>query len=234
LFDSEEEKFMRKLTILLAAVAMFGFTASVALAQCTFNEPAKAKGFKMSMVRSYASCPGITFPSSNTSTSTGGGTPACTPPFAHSVFKFNSKGSCSVKTKQKLEAPCSTGDGTYDCSNLSIQLKCKGIVQDDGVTPVTPGMGNGGDGWGLNTVARATFSDRDNGDMTVIDFPARFAVPAAKKGKLKMKSDTNYLLTEVVFSPGAELPPCTGIQLISIAVADPDGNIFAVPGSSTR
>jgi len=187
----------------------------------------------MSMVRSFAGCPGITFLAPNTSTSTGGGTPGCTPPFAHSEFLFNAKGSCAVKTKQKLEAPCSTGDGTYDCSNLSISAKCSGVVKSDGVSPITTGVNGGGDGWGLNTVARATFDDRDRGDMTIIDFPARFAFPPAKKGKLKLKSDTNTLLFGL-FGAASELPDCTAIQLLSIAVADGSGNLFAVPGSSTR
>jgi len=223
---------MRRLSIMLAGLAIIGFTAGSALAQCNFNEPGKAKGLKISLVRSFAGCPGITFAVPNTSTSTGGGTPGCTPPFAHSEFKFNAKGSCSIKTSQKLEAPCSTGDGTYDCANLSIQVKCKGVVANDGVSPISS-PGNG-DGWGLNTVARATFNDRDRGDMTIIDFPARFPIPPAKKGKMKMKDDTNNLLVNQLFGAGSELPGCTAIQLLSIAVADNAGNIFAVPGSSTR
>ena len=148
-------------------------------------------------------------------------------PVALSVYKFDTeKGKCDIKTGQKVEIPCSTGS-PGNCSNLSLSLKCSGVVNADGVTP------NNDPGWNLNTVARATFNDNSNGDMTVIDFPAQFPLAPASGGKFSGKFNTNTLLTDL-FGAGSELPGCTAIQLITVAVADPAGNTFATMGSSAR
>jgi hypothetical protein len=215
---------MKKALFTVAAVAALGAYASVASAQCDFNEPGKAKGLKSSMVKAYAACPGITFPATNSTTMAG--VPGCATPFALSTYKFDAKGKCDLKTSHKLENPCSTGNPVA-CSNLSLQVKCSGVVNADGVTP------NAQAGWNLNTVARATFNDNSSGDMTVIDFPAQFPLPAAVKGKFGGKFTTNQLLTDL-FGAGSELPGCTAIQLIRVAVADPAGNTFATMGSSAR
>jgi len=216
---------MKKALFTLAAVAALGAYATAASAQCSFNEPGKGKGLKSSLVRNYAACPGITFPSTNTTTMAG--VPGCATPFATSSYKFDTlKGKCDLKTGHKLENPCSSGNPVA-CSNLSLQVKCSGVTDADGTTPTNTS------GWNLNTVARATFNDNSNGDMTVIDFPAQFPLPAAVKGKFGGKFNTNDLLNGL-FGPGSELPACTAIQLIRVAVADPSGNTFAVMGSSAR
>ena len=101
---------MRKLTISLAAVALVGFAAASAQAQCDFNGPGKAKGIKSSLIRSFAGCPSITFAGPNSQT--GGGTPTCAPPYAHSPHFFDEvKGKCDFQAKAKKEDPCSDGSG---------------------------------------------------------------------------------------------------------------------------
>ena len=216
---------MKKIVISAAAVAALGFYATQASAQCAFDEPAKAKGIKVSMVKAMSSCPGITFASPNTSTMAG--VPGCAPPTPLSLYQFDdAKGQCSLKTTHKVETPC--GDGSPDpCSNLTLQAKCGGLLDPDGATP------SAGPGWNLNTVARATFDDNANGDMTVIDFPAQFTIPDASKGKLKGKFTTNELLNGL-FGPGSALPACTAIELISVKIADPSGDLFASIGTSGR
>jgi hypothetical protein len=215
---------MKKALFTLAAVAALGAYATAASAQCAFNEPSKGKGLKSSMVRAYAACPGITFGAPNTSTMAG--VPGCATPFALSAYKFGAKGKCDLKTGHKVENPCSSGNPTA-CSNLSLQVKCGDVLDSDGQTPTNSS------GWNLNTVARATFDDNTNGDMTVIDFPAQFPLPAASKGKFGGKFNTNDLLIGL-FGEGSELPACTAIQLIRVAIADPAGNTFATMGSSGR
>ena len=216
---------MKKALLSVTAIAALGFYAGSASAQCAFDEPTKAKGFKTSMVRAYASCPGITFPSPNTSTMAG--VPGCAAPSPLSAFRFDAlKSSCDVKTSHKLEDPCKDGS-LVPCSNLQLNVKCAGVNNADGVTP------NSQAGWNLNTIARATFDDNANGDMTVIDFPAQFPLPQASGGKLKGKFTTNDLLNGL-FGPGSALPGCTAIELITIKIADPSGNIFASIGSATR
>jgi hypothetical protein len=218
---------MKKTLFTLAAVAALGFYASAASAQCAFDEPAKAKGIKSSMVKAMSSCPGITYASPNTSTMAG--VPGCTSPTGPvplSLFKFDDqKGKCDIKTTHKVETPCS--DATASCSNLTLSVKCGGVQNADGASP------NNDDGWNLNTVARATFDDNANGDMTVIDFPAQFALDQASKGKLKGKFDTNTLLNNL-FGAGSALPACTAIELITVKIADPSGNLFATLGTSGR
>lgn len=217
---------MRKISVAVFSVIMLGLAAQSAQAQCSFDEPIKAKGTKSSFIRAYAVCVGgITFPASNTSTMAG--VPGCTPPFQLSPYFFaNDKSSCSFKSGQKLEDPCSDGS-PVPCANLKISAKCSGVLNPDASTPT------GLPGWAMNTVARATFDDNSSGDMTVINFPAQFAFPQASGGKFKLKSSTNDLLN-ALFGPGSALPTCTAIQLISVAIADPAGNIFAALGSSTR
>jgi len=220
---------MKKVLFSLAAVAALSFVASTASAQCSFNEPAKAKGIKTDMIRSYSACPGVTMAAPNTVTMAG--VPGCIAPVSgtpvtRSAFQFSTKGKCSLKTSAKLESPCSTGTG-IDCSNLTLKAKCGGITEPDGVTPISSGA------WSLNTVARTTFNDSTGGDMTIIDFPAQFAFDTPKKGKMKMQQDTNALLN-FLFGPGSELPGCTAIEIVSVSIADPVGDVFAVMGSSTR
>jgi hypothetical protein len=216
---------MKKALFTVAAVAALGAYASTASAQCDFNEPGKAKGLKSSFVKAYAACPGITFPATNTTTMAG--VPGCAAPFALSAYKFEPlKGKCDLKTSHKVELPCSTGNPA-GCSNLSLSVKCSGVLNADGVTP------NNQAGWNLNTVARATFDDNSSGDMTVIDFPAQFALAQANAGKISGKFTTNQLLTDL-FGAGSELPVCTAVQLVRVAIADPSGNTFATMGTSGR
>ncbi len=216
---------MKKVSIAIFSVFMLGLVARSAQAQCSFDEPVKAKGTKSSFVRAYAGCPSITFAAPNTSTMAG--VPGCTPPFALSAFNFaNDKSGCSFKSSHKYEDPCSDGSPTI-CANLKIGAKCNGVLEADQATPTNA------PGWALNTVARATFDDNTAGDMTVIDFPAQFAFSQANDGSFKVKSSTNILL-ENLFGPGSALPGCTAIEIISVAIADPSGNIFAKIGSASR
>mgnify|MGYP003573323545 CR=1 FL=1 len=218
---------MRKTLFTVAAVGMVAFfTASTASAQCSFDSPGKAKGLKSDMVRAYAPCgSGVTFPAPNTSTGVSG-TPACTTPTPYSDNLFSDKGKCSVKASAKLEAPCS-GGAYPECSNVKIQAKCAGITTNDTVSGIV------GPGWKLNTLTRATFDDRTNGDMTVIDFPVQFDFDPADKGKLKLKSDTNTALF-LLLGAGNELPGCTQLDLLSMKIVDDDNDIFATMGVSTR
>lgn len=217
---------MKRTLMTLAAVAAVGlFTASTASAQCDFNGPGKAKGIKASLVRAAAPCGGVTFAAPNSATMAG--TPTCAPPVLTSAYQFDTgKGKCDWKAGAKLEAPCKDGSG-IDCHNLTIQVKCGGVLDPDGFTPTNS------TGWTFRTLARTTLNDSVNGDMTVIDFPAQFTFPAAKKGKLSLKSDTNALLA-LLFGPGNALPACTALETLSVAVADPAGNRFAVVGAATR
>jgi hypothetical protein len=217
---------MKKTLFTLAAVATVAlFTISTAHAQCSFDAAGKAKGLKSDMTRGYVPCgSGVTFPAPNTAGKSG--TPGCTPPTTYSSFLFSDKGKCSIKSKAKFESPCGTGT-PGDCSNVTLQSKCSGVTNADGVTPIS------GAGWALNTLARATIDDSAGGDQTIIDFPAQFTFDPANKGKLKLKSDTHTLLN-LLFGPGNELAGCTSLEIISVKIVDPVAAIFATMGTATR
>ena len=216
---------MRKLTI-IAAVAIIGASAVGAHAQCEFDGPAKSKGMKSSMVRSYAGCPSITFAGPNSSTE--GGTPTCAPPYAHSTYLFDDlKSGCDFKTSAKKEDPCSDGSGIA-CMNLGIQAKCSGILRSDGTTPIS---GVTDIGWSISTISRATMDDPGNGDMTVINFPVQISFPEPSSGKLSVKTGTNDILAGLGL---AALPGCAQIEIVDLAVQDPSGQPFAVMGAGAR
>ena len=216
---------MRKL-IIIAAVAIVGASVVGAQAQCSFDGPAKAKGVKSSLVRAFAGCPSITFLGPNSST--GGGTPSCSPPFAHSSYLFDDKkGKCDFKTSAKKEEPCSDLSGS-PCMNLSIQAKCSGITRNDGVTPIS---GITDTGWSVSTISRATLNDNDNGDMTIINFPVQIAFPTPSSGKLSVKTSTNEILAGLGI---AALPGCAQVEIVTLAIQDPAGSPFAVQGAGTR
>ena len=214
---------MRKLSIIAAAAVVVAFAAGGAQAQCDFVDAAKAKILKLSMVRNFARCPSATFTSPNTST--GGGTPGCAPPFAHSNFQFqNGKGGCSISNKAKLEVPCKNGF-PGNCTNLQIKAKCKGLLKSDGSTP------DDSSNWTLSAVAVTTLDDPTNGDMTIIDFPVQVPFPDAKKGGIKLKTDSNAILGGLGLDP---LPPCASITFLTTKIQDPTGQPFATFGVGAR
>jgi hypothetical protein len=153
------------------------------------------------------------------------GVPGCTPPFVLSPYGFGLKGACSVQFRGNFEDPCSNGFGV-PCSNPSLVAKCTGIED-----PIT-GEPTESAGWALNLVLRLTTDDPSGGDMTVVDVPAQFAFDSASLGKLKLKAVMNDLFSIDCF--GACIAGCTSYQILRVAIADPDGSIFAVMGSSSR
>lgn len=221
---------MKKALIAISCIATVGLVASNANAQCAFNGPAKAKGLKTSMTRYFAGCGNsITFAVPNDMTMTG--TPSCSAPFANSGFTFGAKGSCDVKTSQKIESDCSQAGAVGSCANVKVNGKCKDITIAGGSTQINGPTGGGA--WRLATLSRATLDDQLGGDMTVIDFPLSFAFDEPKKGGIKVKSDSNTAL-EALLGPGSAIPGCTSIQVLSAEVTDPTGSVFATMGTSTR
>ena len=219
---------MKKAYIAIACVAAMGLVTSNADAQCNFDVPAKSKGVKSSMIRSFAGCGNsVTFGAPNTATMAG--VPGCVPPFAHSSFLFGPKGACSVKTSQKVETPCSETGTPGSCANAGLSAKCKDITLSDGVTPISVADGT----WKLRTLIRATLDDQLFGDQTVIDFSSALDMDDAKKGGFKGKGDSNGIL-EGLFGPGSSLPACSSLGILSVDIVDPSGSAFAVLGSATQ
>jgi len=203
----------------LAAVLVVGISASAALAQCAFEHPKKAGGLKSNFVQAFVSCgnPGGNSPN----TTTEGGVPTCKPPETFNEQAGSPaggwtwdglKGQGQVQFKSaKVIPPITPPDGT----DLAIKLKLQGVLDNDTV----PASGNGQ----LATVARATFNDRDGGDMTVVDFPASFPFTLSG-GKVSLKTSADALLNGI---SQPSLPHCASIETVSITIVDSNGNTFA-------
>lgn len=237
---------MKKVILTLSAAALVATYAGSASAQCDFNAIAKGKGMKTSLIRVFAGCPSTEHPSINSAT--GGGTPSCSPVTVKGLngeataYTFDAqKGGCDAKTKSKIEKECADlenlqgdtlGLPAGPCHVTEVEAKCKGILQDDGTTPINA---NDDSGWSLATLTRSTFNDATNGDMTVIDFPVTFSFEPPNNGGIKFKSSSAIALSEILTDPsGAALPTCTTLETLKVLVKDPDGLPFATMGGSTR
>jgi hypothetical protein len=208
-----------------AGVLALGFTASMASAQCSYEHPKSAKQLKSALVQAMVSCnnPGGNTPNATTE----GGVPTCKPPETYheqagspgggwTWDELKGKGDVTFKaSKNKVVNP---NNPPADTADLAVQLKMSGILDDIG-----PANGPGT----LATVARATLKDRVGGDMTVVDFPAGFAIQAVD-GKISKKTSANVLLNGIG-QPG--LPGCSSIEVVSVNIVDPNGNAFANMGT---
>ncbi len=83
-------------------------------------------------------------------------------------------------------------------------------------------------------VLRATLDDPVTGDMTVVDSPTRFNATPSSAGSLKLKIRVSELLAGAGCFFVNSLPTCMQSEIVSVGVVDPDGDLFAVLGSSTR
>lgn len=213
---------MRSVILAAAIAASTIILSSEALAQCAFDGPAKAKSMKASLIRVFARCPYTSFPAPNSSTGTG--VPSCSPPFAPSSYEFDDrKGACRLSTKSSVEDPCPNDFSSSDpCMVMTLKLKCSGVLNPGGTTPTND------PGFALNVIIRATIDDPQNGDMTAIDFPVQFALQS-KDGKVTA-GPQSQLLSAAIAGP----PPCSELEILHVAVQDPDGNPFATWGAGTR
>jgi len=210
-----------------AALVVIGTSTLVtgdAFAQCAFDGPYRAKGFRTSLVRKFYGCPSTSFPIPNSQTGTG--VPTCSPPSSEeSVYDFSDGSYCYFTLLAKHEDPCSTGL-SRPCTGVTGRLICTDITQ--------PG-GNGtipahDDGWVLGMVVRATVDDFDNGDMTVIDFPVRISLPRPHGGTL----EDDFRFGSNLLDMSTFLPGCAQIEIVHLTLWDPDGVAFATRGAGTR
>jgi hypothetical protein len=232
---------MKKFALSLAAVALVGFTAGSASAQCEFNALAKAKGLKSTVVRAFAECPSTQHPTENSTTQSG--TAACEPVTPKdidgvSTYQFTEKGGCQLSSSGAIEPDCSeltASDGSNlgmpsgPCHVVTLKGKCKGIVGADGVSPISSEDGV----WTLATLSRASLNDPVTGDVTVIDFPVTFEFDTPSKGGLKLSGNSAEALAGLLDPASAALPTCTQIEIVRITVKDGTGAPFARLGVGT-
>jgi hypothetical protein len=215
--------------ILIAGISVLaiGFSASMASAVCDPNHPKKAGQLKSSLVQAFVSCnnPGGNTPNLTTE----GGVPACQPPETFHQQAGNpidgwvwdaAKGKGDVTFKASKNKVANILNPVPNTADLAVSLKMGGVLDSDTLAPAN---GNGT----LATIARATFEDRANGMITVVDFPAGFPISAVD-GKISLKTSANVLLNGIG-QPG--LPGCSTVEVVSVNVVDPNGNSFASMGT---
>jgi hypothetical protein len=219
-------------TIVITGIALLalGASAGKASAQCAFEHPKSANKFQSNLVQAFVSCGNVGGNSPNSTTE--GGVPSCKPPQTFNEQagsppngwqwdETKGQGSVQLKASKKpLNGDSASGNPNNpagDTTDVKVTLKLKGVI--DALGPVNA---NGS----LSTVTRATFDDRMNGDMTVVDFPASFAFTLTNgKGTLKTSADT---VLNAIPQPG--LPHCASLESIAIAVLDANTNTFATTG----
>lgn len=205
------------------ALLAFVLTASGAWAQCAIGHPRKAKQFRSALVQAMVPCGNVGGNVPNVATESG--VPACQPtetfneiagsppngwvwgPQSYGKVRF-------LASKNKLLDPLNP----LNTQDLVVSLLLKQVFDANGAVSSAPGI--------LAAILRVTIEDRDGGDMTVVD--QGFIFPFAIQGnKVALKTSVNAVLN-AMGEPG--LPGCSSIEVLSVWVADENGNTFAVPG----
>jgi hypothetical protein len=128
-----------------------------------------------------------------------------------------------------LENGPSGADSADDLHDTTISVSCTGIL-DPSSQPTDD------TGWNLFVRWRETKEDSENGDMTMIDFPAAFQLPPANGGVLKGRWSSQKLNADLL-GPGwyaLMAEACLSVEIVTVELLDPSGNAFAVPGFSVR
>lgn len=186
---------------------------------CDIDLPQKTKAIKGSLVRVFEGCPTPSFTAPNSST--GDGVPACSPPLANSLNRFDEKsGGCKVSIEQK------PGECPEPCAPMTIQLDCKGVL-------LLNGTSTDESGWTLRIIARATTNDPSAGDVTVMDLPVDIALPAFKAGKVKLRSIAHELEAAIPPPNTLALLSCTSVEIVDVRLRDASGNQFARLGTAS-
>ena len=236
----------RTMSCRLASLAQAGCSAALTLGvvaapvhaapPCQFDRPMGSSSGSVgtittTLMQAYVSCGN---PGGNTpNVTTAGGVPSCAPPETFhqqdgspvNGWRFSQNpGSGSygkVYMKRTTAGPNLSGFPQTQ-RDLYVKLYLRGIV--DGGN--NPGSGTGS----LEAVLRVTMEDYQNGEMTVVDFPFSFSVPMTN-GSATVVKKLGDVMTGI---SQPHFPDCSMIEVVSISIRDPAGNIFAVPGIKLR
>ncbi len=220
---------MRKL--LIALVAALVTPASVG-AQCAFDRPNGSTGYigsyTSSLVRAFVSCnnPGGNTPNTTIS---GGTIPGCSPAedfgqntgLPPSGWNF-SNGLASSSGKVQIKR---TSGGV----NLNLPPTLRDTVVKVKLYRIAKNSGGYASGTGnVQVYLRVTTQDYLGDDMTVIDFPFAFPITLSSYGTGSVTKKVGDLLMQHLSQP--RWSDCTSVEILSVSVRDPTGNLFAVSG----
>jgi hypothetical protein len=211
--------------MLAAAAALILGSAVSVDAGCDFEHPRKAKVFQTDFVQAFVSCGGGSAPN----TTSASGIPGCTPPETFNQlystpidgWQWDERRSRGQLLIREVQDPF----GIPNSRNAKMKLRLRRILD---------GTGNPANGFGtLALLLRVTLEDTVvsapgmGTDLTMVDFPAPFTIQMV---------DGNGTLGGVLFPQpfGVPLlfflPGCSSMEIVSVAVLDPNGNPFGRPG----
>jgi len=209
----------------MALVVLAITTATVAAApDCGFEHPKRATLFRSAFVQAMIPCgePGGLTPN----TTTEGGVPACAPPETENeqdgspingwIWHGNATGKIYLKAsknKQLLEPL-----NPHNSADLLVTLKLYDLHDQHGVVAHAPGK--------LIVTLRVTMKDRQDGNMTTIDWPIDFDF-MVQGADAALKTTLNTWLNAQNLP---SLPSCTSIEVVAIDVLDENGNRFGNAG----
>jgi hypothetical protein len=203
------------------AVFVVALSASSAQAQCNFDLPTAAKKLRAEMVRAYEDCPAPNV--------------TCSPTVSVSAYNFGESGRCSVKLAVNTVESCATVGNYLDepCQTMRLQAKCDGVERPAGGGPID---GSADRGWTLSVAMRVTTDLYEAGDKTVVVLEQELSFSDPQNGSINVSysapADDGQL-----FGPpyrGAYFSPCSNVEILDVAITDPNGDVFAVPGLGTR
>jgi hypothetical protein len=218
--------------LLIALVAALATPTSVG-AQCAFDRPFASSSytgaFKSSLVRAFVSCnnPGGNTPNATTITGT---VPTCYPveDFHEQAgspaggWEFHSGTSYGTVTLKRAKGVGPNLSFPPPHLDAAIAVKLYHIGSSDG-----PGFASGTGS--IQVVLRVTTQDYSGADMTVVDFPFGFPI------SLSSGNGSGYVtktVGDILFDlNNPRFTECTSLEVVSVTVRDPNGNVFAVPGA---
>lgn len=220
---------MRRLLPLLAAGAILA--PGYASAQCAFNQATGSTTYtgylSNSLVRAFVSCnnPGGNTPNATNATGT---VPTCYPAENYSQqagspangWEFHPGTSYGRLTIKRTSGGENLAGYPPTVRDAVITLKMYHIGQTSG-GGFASGTGN------MQILFRATMNDYTFGDMTTIDFPLGLPIQLSG-GSGTVSKKLGDVMKDDFHLP--RFPDCTSIEIISVSVSDPNGNVFAVSG----
>jgi hypothetical protein len=218
--------------ILLVALVAALVTPTTVSAQCAFDRPNGSTGYiasyTSSLVRAFVSCnnPGGNVPNSTT---VGGTIPTCWPAEdfgQHAGLPSNgwnfsnglssSTGKVQIKRTSGGENP---GGMEPTSRDTVVKVKLYRIARNSG------GYASGTGSVQVNL--RVTTQDYLGDDMTVIDFPFSMPITLSSYGTGSASKKVGDILRGLSQPRWSD---CTSVEILSVTVLDPNGDLFAVSG----
>jgi hypothetical protein len=206
--------------------AILGAAATPVLAQCSFERPTRNSAsptgrYIASLVQAHVNCG---FGGNVANTVSQGGHAACAPPQTFVEQAGNPPNGWRFSTvpntswgRVRLDRQTGAFTNPTGIRDTRIRLWLRDIVDATGFAD-----GNGV----IQLVLRPTVNDPVNADMTLADITVQVLI-TLNDGDANVNVTLDDILIPI---DTARLPDCTSLEVVSIAILDENGQVFAVPG----